>query len=86
MTFVLSLVSIALTPLALEAIPQATRRNEWPVLILIANIALYIALPLCTGLLGVAPRAENTRLHGMVQIAASTQHVTFPADETPLQG
>jgi BASS family bile acid:Na+ symporter len=49
MTFVLSLVSIAVTPLAIEAIPQAAQRNERPVLILIANIALYIALPLCAG-------------------------------------
>jgi BASS family bile acid:Na+ symporter len=50
MTFVLSLVSIAMTPLAIEAIPQAAQRNERPVLILIANIALYIALPLCAGM------------------------------------
>ena len=49
MTFVLSLVSIAMTPLAIEAIPQAAQRNERPVLILIANIALYIASPLCAG-------------------------------------
>jgi BASS family bile acid:Na+ symporter len=49
MTFVLSLVSIPITPLAIEALPQTAQRNERPVLILIANIALYIALPLCVG-------------------------------------
>ena len=63
MTFVLSLVSIAMTPLAIEAIPQAAQRNERPVLILIANVALYIALPLCAGV-WVARRAPKiaTRL------------------------
>ena len=50
MTFVLSLVSIAMTPLAIEAMPQITQRNERPVLILIATVALYIALPLWAGL------------------------------------
>jgi BASS family bile acid:Na+ symporter len=49
MTFVLSLVSIAMAPLAIETMSQAGQRNERPVLILIANIALYIALPLCAG-------------------------------------
>ena len=49
MTFVLSLVSIALTPLAIEAMPQMRQRSAWPVLILIAHIALYMALPLCAG-------------------------------------
>ena len=49
MTFVLSLVSIAMTPLAIEAMPQTAQRNERPILILIAAIALYIALPLCDG-------------------------------------
>jgi BASS family bile acid:Na+ symporter len=50
MTFVLSLVSIAMTPLAIEALPQVEQRNERPLLFLIVNIALYIALPLCAGL------------------------------------
>lgn len=49
MTFVLSLVSVAMAPLAIEAMPQIAQRNERPVLILIATIALYIALPLCAG-------------------------------------
>jgi predicted Na+-dependent transporter len=50
MIFVLSLVSIALTPLAIEAMPQTAQRNQRPILYLIASIALYIALPLCAGL------------------------------------
>lgn len=50
MTVVLSVVSIAMTPLAIEVMPQTAERNERPVLILIATIALYIALPLCAGI------------------------------------
>ena len=50
MIFVLSLVSIAMTPLAIEAMPQTAQRNQRPILYLIASIALYIALPLCAGL------------------------------------
>lgn len=49
MTFVLSLVSVAMTPLAIQAMPEMARRNERPLLFLIANIVLYIALPLCAG-------------------------------------
>jgi BASS family bile acid:Na+ symporter len=62
MTFVLSLVSIAMIPLAIEVMPQTAQRNERPVLILIASIALYIVLPLfagvwaARGLPNVAPR------------------------------
>jgi predicted Na+-dependent transporter len=50
MTFVLSLVSIAMTPLAVELMPQAAQSNQRPILVLIASIVLYIALPLCAGL------------------------------------
>jgi BASS family bile acid:Na+ symporter len=50
MTFVLSLVSIAMTPLAVEVMPQAAQRNQRPILVLITSIVLYIALPLCAGL------------------------------------
>jgi len=49
MTFVLSIVSIAMTPLAIEAMPQIAQRNDRPVLVLISTIVLYIALPLYTG-------------------------------------
>ena len=62
MTFVLSLVSVAMIPLAIEVMPQTAQRNERPVLILIASIALYILLPLfagvwtARGLPKVAPR------------------------------
>lgn len=49
LTFVLSLVSIAMTPLAVEVMPQAATRNERPMLLLIISIILYIALPLCAG-------------------------------------
>ncbi len=47
MTFVLSVVSIAMTPLALELMPQHAQRNQRPLLILILSIVLYIGLPLC---------------------------------------
>ena len=50
MTFVLSLASIALTPLAVEVMPQTAQRNERPILNLIASVLLYIAVPLCAGL------------------------------------
>ncbi len=50
MTFVLSLVSIAITPLAIEVMPQMAQRSERPILNLLASIALYIGLPLCAGL------------------------------------
>jgi BASS family bile acid:Na+ symporter len=60
-TFVLSLVSVVMTPLAIEVMPLAVRRNERPVLILIANIALYIALPLGVGIWAArrAPKAAQ---------------------------
>src|SRR5215472_10541046 len=51
--------SIALTPLAIEAMPQMRQGSAWPVLILIAHIALYMALPLCAWFVGGATRAEN---------------------------
>lgn len=50
MTFVLSMVSIALTPLAVEVMPQTAKRSERPILNLIVSILLYIAAPLCAGL------------------------------------
>jgi BASS family bile acid:Na+ symporter len=49
MTFGLSLVSIAMTPLAIEVIPQAAQRNQRPLVFLLATLALYMALPLCAG-------------------------------------
>jgi predicted Na+-dependent transporter len=58
MTFVLSVVSIALTPLAVEVMPQIAQRNERPILNLSASVLLYIAMPLCAGL-WVTRRAPN---------------------------
>ena len=49
-TFVLSLASIAITPLAVEVMSQTAQRNERPILRLIVSILLYIAAPLCAGL------------------------------------
>jgi BASS family bile acid:Na+ symporter len=51
MTFVLSVVSIAMTPLAIQVMAETEQRNQRPVLLLLANIALYIALPLAAGVL-----------------------------------
>lgn len=59
MTFVLSLVSIAMTPLAIEVMPQAVQRNQRPMLDLLVNIVFYIGLPLCAGL-WLARRAPKT--------------------------
>jgi len=50
MTFVLSVVSIALIPLAVEVMPRTAQRSERPILNLIATILMYIAAPLCAGL------------------------------------
>jgi len=49
MTFVLSLVSIAITPLAVELMPQTALRSERPLLNLTVTILLYVAAPLCAG-------------------------------------
>lgn len=49
MIFVLSLVSIAITPLALEVIPQTAERSERPILNLTLTILLYLAAPLFAG-------------------------------------
>jgi len=67
MTFVLSLSSIALTPLAVEVMPQTAQHNERPVLNLITSVLLYIAVPLCGGLWvalrapKIVPRLVGTR-------------------------
>jgi BASS family bile acid:Na+ symporter len=58
MTFVLSLVGVAMTPLAIEVIPDTVQRTERPVALLIASIALYNALPLVAGV-WVARRAPR---------------------------
>jgi BASS family bile acid:Na+ symporter len=50
MTFVLSLVSVAMAPLAIEVMPQVAQRNEEPLLTVLSDIGLYIALPLLAGL------------------------------------
>jgi len=50
MTAVLALVSIVMTPLAVEIFPQAARDNQRPLLSLVSVIFAYIALPLCAGL------------------------------------
>jgi len=59
MTFLLSLVSIVLTPLAFEVMPRIAQRSERPILNLIASMLLYISVPLCVGLL-VARRVPDT--------------------------
>jgi BASS family bile acid:Na+ symporter len=60
MTFLLSLVSIAMTPLAIEVMPEVGERSERPVLILMANIALYIALPLLGGVWAARQAPKTT--------------------------
>ena len=58
MIFVLSLVSLAMAPLAIEVMPQAAQRSQRPILNLVASIVLFIGLPLCAGL-WVARRAPK---------------------------
>lgn len=50
LTFVLSLVSIAMTPLAIATMPEMVRHDEKPILFLLGSIAVYVALPLWAGL------------------------------------
>jgi len=50
LTFVLSVVSIALAPMAVEVMPQTAQHSERPMLNLIGSILLYIAAPLYAGL------------------------------------
>lgn len=59
MTFLLSLVSIVLTPLVFEVMPRIAQRSERPILNLIASMLLYISAPLFVGLL-VAQRVPVT--------------------------
>ena len=49
MTFLLSIVSIAITPLAIEVMPQMSQRSQRPILNLTMSILLYLAMPLCIG-------------------------------------
>jgi bile acid:Na+ symporter, BASS family len=49
-TFVLSVTSIAITPLALEMLPHTVQRSQRPIADLAQSILLYFALPLCAGL------------------------------------
>jgi BASS family bile acid:Na+ symporter len=74
MTAVLSLVSIVMTPLAVELFPEAARQTERPILSLITAIALYIALPLCVGLLVSrrAPRIARKVVLPLVILATVT--------------
>jgi bile acid:Na+ symporter, BASS family len=50
MTAVLSLVGVVMTPLAVQAFPEAAGQSQRPILSLISAIALYMALPMCAGL------------------------------------
>lgn len=50
MTFVLSLASVAITPLAVDVMPQTAQLSERPLLNLAGTILLCIAAPLCAGL------------------------------------
>jgi len=58
MTFVLSVVSIAITPLAVKVMPQVAHRSQRPILNLTVSILLYIGAPLCAGL-WIARRAPK---------------------------
>lgn len=50
MTAVLSLVGVVMTPLAIQAFPDAAGQNQSPILSLITAMSLYMVLPLCAGL------------------------------------
>ena len=48
-TFVLSAVSLAMTPLVVQIMPEIAQRSERPLLLLLTDIVLYIAVPLGAG-------------------------------------
>jgi BASS family bile acid:Na+ symporter len=49
MTFVLSVVSLAIAPIMIEVMPQIVERSQRPILQLLTDITLYIGLPLWAG-------------------------------------
>ena len=57
-TFVLSAVSLAMTPLVVQVMPEVARRSERPLLLLLIDTVLYIAMPLAAGvwIARLAPR------------------------------
>jgi len=57
-TFMLSLVSIVLTPLAVQVMPEIAQRSERPTVELVTSILVYIAAPLWVGI-WIARRAPT---------------------------
>ncbi len=51
MTFLLTLVSLAITPLVLGVMPQAAAHHPKPLLSLLQTLVLYLAVPLWAGLI-----------------------------------
>jgi bile acid:Na+ symporter, BASS family len=76
MTFALSVASIVMTPLIVEVVPETGLRSDRPVLLLIVNIALYIALPLAAGL-GVSRLAPKIA-HLLVLPLGILASIMFP--------
>jgi bile acid:Na+ symporter, BASS family len=72
LTFVLSVVSIAMIPLAVQVLPEEVKLNEQPVVLLVTSIALYIALPLAVGVWAAKRLPEIAgRLVGPLRLLAS---------------
>ena len=65
MTFVLSLVSIAMTPLAVEVMPQTAQRNQRPILVLVAEHRAVHRAATVRRFVGGATRAENCSAAGV---------------------
>src|SRR4051794_6368311 len=82
MTAVLSLVSIVMTPLAIQAFPEASRQTERPLLSLFTAILLYIALPLCAGLWASRRAPEIARRVVWLLLIAATVIFMFLMWET----
>jgi BASS family bile acid:Na+ symporter len=78
MTFVLSVVSLAIAPLMIEVMPQIVERNQRPILQLLTDITLYIGLPLWAGRLAArwAPQLAP-RLVTVLNIVASVAFLTL---------
>jgi BASS family bile acid:Na+ symporter len=67
-----------MTPLALEVLPETVPRSQRPIALLLADIALYIALPLVVGVWGArrAPKSAP-RLAFALGVLASVAFVLF---------
>ena len=84
MTAVLSLVSIIMTPLAVQVFPEASRQSERPILSLLTAIVVFMAMPLCAGLWASHRAPEIARRVVLPLVIVATVTFVFLMWETRL--